>query len=167
MNMLSLCASYGVLIFIFQDGHLHHLLNFEPQGMIDISLMLIIFCALFGFSMDYEVFLLSRMQEYYTRTKDNTQSIIFGIVKSSKIITSAAMIVICLCGSFMVADVLIVKEFGLGIAVAIFVDAFIIRTILVPSTMALLGKWNWYMPNWMKKFKNDTQVLQIQHKEKE
>ena len=99
--------------------------------------------------------------------KDNTQSIIFGIIKSSKIISSAALIVICLCGSFLIADVLIVKEFGLGIAVAIFVDAFIIRTILVPSTMTLLDKWNWYMPNWMHKFKRDKLISQIPNKEKE
>ena len=167
MNTLSLCSSYGVLVFIFQDGHFNHLLNFHAQGMLDISLMLIIFCALFGFSMDYEVFLLTRIQEYYLRTKDNTQSIIFGIIKSSKIISSAALIVICLCGSFLIADVLIVKEFGLGIAVAIFVDAFIIRTILVPSTMTLLDKWNWYMPNWMHKFKRDKLISQIPNKEKE
>ncbi len=149
MNIMSLCASYGVLVFIFQEGHFHNLLNFEPQGLLDISLLIIIFCALFGFSMDYEVFLLSRIKESYLKTKDNSQSIIFGIVHSSKLITSAALIVILLCGSFLVADVLMVKEFGLGIAVAIFVDAFLVRSILVPSTMALLKSWNWYLPRWL------------------
>ncbi|MDP3561857.1 MAG: MMPL family transporter [Legionellaceae bacterium] len=152
MNILSLCASYGVLVFIFQEGHFHELLHFKPQGMLDISLIIIIFCALFGFSMDYEVFLLTRMHEAYETTKNNEKSIIFGIVKSSRIITSAALIVIVLCGSFMVADVLMVKEFGLGIAVAIFVDAFIIRTLLVPATMALVKEWNWYLPKWMEKY---------------
>jgi len=147
--VLSLCASYGVLVFVFQEGHGHQWLNFEPQGMLDISLMIIIFCAIFGFSMDYEVFLLTRIQESYRKTKDNCRSIIFGIEQSSRIITSAALIVICLCGSFMVADVLMVKEFGLGIAVAIFVDAFLIRTLLVPSTMALIKSWNWYLPKWL------------------
>ncbi|MDF1758378.1 MAG: MMPL family transporter [Legionellaceae bacterium] len=151
MNILSLCASYGVLVFIFQEGYLHELLHFRPQGMLDISLIIIIFCALFGFSMDYEVFLLTRIHEAYSTTKDNVKSIIFGIVKSSRIITSAALIVILLCGSFMFADVLMVKEFGLGIAVAIFVDAFAIRTILVPATMALANSWNWYLPKWMDK----------------
>ena len=86
------------------------------------------------------------------QTHDNKLSIIFGIEQSSRIITSAALIVICICGSFMVADVLMVKQFGLGIAVAIFVDAFIIRSILVPSTMVLLKDWNWYMFKWMKRF---------------
>lgn len=151
MNILSLCASYGVLVFIFQEGHFHTFLQFTPQGMIDITLIIIIFCALFGFSMDYEVFLLSRIHEAYLNTHNNDKSIIFGIVKSSRIITSAALIVIFLCGAFMVAQVFMVKQFGLGIAVAIFVDAFLIRTLLVPATMTLVKDWNWYLPNWIKK----------------
>ncbi len=151
MNILSLCACYGALVFVFQEGHLHELLNFHPQGMLDISLLVIIFCALFGFSMDYEVFLLTRIRECYEEFKDNDKSIIFGIVQSSKIITSAALIVIVISGSFMVAHVLMIKAFGLGIAVAIFVDAFLIRAILVPSTMALIKQWNWYLPKWLDK----------------
>ncbi|MDP3706397.1 MAG: MMPL family transporter [Legionellaceae bacterium] len=151
MNMLSLCASYGVLVFIFQEGHFHEFLHFKTQGMLDVSLIIIIFCALFGFSMDYEVFLLTRIHEAYNTTHDNEKSIIFGIVKSSRIITSAALIVIVLCGSFMIADVLMVKEFGLGVAVAIFVDAFAIRILLVPATMALVKEWNWYLPKWLDK----------------
>lgn len=151
MNIISLSASYGVLVLVFQDGYLHEYLNFVPQGMLDTSLLIIIFCALFGFSMDYEVFLLTRIKEFYDETQDNNQSIIYGIDKSSRIISSAAIIVIFLCGSFMVADVLMVKEFGLGIAVAIFVDAFLVRSILVPSTMVLLKKWNWYLPKWLHK----------------
>lgn len=149
MNLLSLCASYGALVFVFQEGYLSKLLNFEPQGMLDISLLVIIFCALFGFSMDYEVFLLSRIKEAHQHSKDNNQSIIFGIEKSSRIITSAALIVIVICGSFLVADVLMVKAFGLGIAVAIFMDAFFIRSFLVPATMALFKTWNWYLPKWL------------------
>lgn len=151
MNLLSLSACYGALVLVFQDGYFSQLLNFEPQGLLDISILVIIFCALFGFSMDYEVFLLSRIKETYEQTHDNTKSIIFGIEKSSRIITSAAIIVIFLCCSFLVADVLMVKAFGLGIAVAIFVDAFLIRTILVPSTMVLLKEWNWYLPKWLDK----------------
>lgn len=151
MNILSLCACYGALMLVFQDGYLHQYLNFEPQGMLDISLLVIIFCALFGFSMDYEVFLLSRIKEAYEMSGDNEKSIIFGIEKSSRIITSAAIIVIFICLAFLVADVLMVKAFGLGIAVAIFVDAFLIRTILVPATMTLVKKWNWYLPNWLDK----------------
>lgn len=149
MNFLSLSACYGALVLVFQDGYLHHLLNFDPQGLLDISLLVIIFCALFGFSMDYEVFLLTRIKESYDSTHNHEESIISGIEKSSRIITSAAIIVIFICGSFMVADVLMVKAFGLGIAVAIFVDAFLIRTVMVPSTMILLKSWNWYLPKWL------------------
>ncbi len=148
-TMLSLFASYGVLVLVIQMGYFHELLNFEPQGMLDISLLIIIFCALFGISMDYEVFLLTRIKECYEQTGDNIKSIIVGIDKSWKIITSAAIIVIFLCLSFMSADILIVKAFGLGIAIAVAVDAYIIRTILVPATMAILDKWNWYLPKWL------------------
>ncbi|ASQ46329.1 Membrane protein YdfJ [Legionella clemsonensis] len=149
MNLLSLCACYGALVLVFQEGYLSQWLHFEPQGMLDISLLVIIFCALFGFSMDYEVFLLTRIKECYEENRVNSNSIVFGIEKSSRIITSAALIVIVICGSFLVAEVLMVKAFGLGIAVAIFVDAFLIRTLLVPSTMALLQSWNWYLPKWL------------------
>lgn len=151
MNILSLSACYGALYMVFQEGYFAQLLNFEPQGMLDVSLLVIIFCALFGFSMDYEVFLLSRMKETYESTHDNKKSIIFGLEKSSKIITSAALIVIFTCGSFLFAEVLVVKAFGLGIAVAIFIDAFLIRSLLVPATMILLKGWNWYLPKWLNK----------------
>jgi RND superfamily putative drug exporter len=151
MTLLSLSAAYGALVFVFQMGYLSGILNFQPQEMLDISLLVIIFCALFGFSMDYEVFLLSRIKEAHHLTKDNNQSIIFGIEKSSRIITSAALIVIVICCSFLIADVLMVKAFGLGIAVAIFVDAFLIRSFLVPATMAIFKKWVWYLPKWLDK----------------
>lgn len=149
MNVLSLSASYGALHLVFQEGYLHQLLHFEPQGMLDVSLLVIIFCALFGFSMDYEVFLLTRIKEAYESCHDNKKSIIYGLEKSSKIITSAALIVIVTCGSFLFAQVIVVKAFGLGIVVAIFIDAFLIRSLLVPSTMILLKSWNWYLPKWL------------------
>ncbi|WP_454783969.1 MMPL family transporter [Legionella sp. WA2024007413] len=149
MTLLSLCASYGALVFVFQQGYLSSILNFQPQEMLDISLLVIIFCALFGFSMDYEVFLLSRIKEAHQLTRDNNKSIIFGIEKSSRIITSAALIVIVITCSFLIADVLMVKAFGLGIAVAIFVDAFLIRSFLVPATMAIFKNWLWYLPKWL------------------
>lgn len=159
MNVLSLSATYGVLVYVFQEGHFHELLNFEPQGSLDISMMVIIFCALFGFSMDYEVFLLSRIHESFEKHRNNQLSIVYGIEHSARIITSAAWIVIVLCGSFLVADVLIVKAFGLGIAVAIFVDAFIIRTFIVPALMTITSSINWYFPRWCAKLmllnKND------------
>jgi len=150
-TILSLCASYGVLVVVIQMGYLHKLLNFEPQGMLDISLLIIIFSAIFGISMDYEVFLLTRIKEFYEKTGDNVQSIISGIECSSRIISSAAIIIILICFSFMSADILMVKAFGLGIAVAVFVDAFIIRTVLVPATMKLMNTWNWYLPKFLNK----------------
>lgn len=150
-TILSLCASYGLLVFIIQQGHFSTLLNFEPQGMLDISLLIIIFCALFGFSMDYEVFLLTRIREEYDRTGQTNKSITYGVEQSSRIITSAAIIVLAISASFMVADILMVKAFGLGIAVAIFTDAFLIRSLLVPATMTLMGKLNWYLPKWLEK----------------
>lgn len=152
MNILSLFASFGVLALVVQLGYFNSLLNFEAQGILDISLLIIIFCSLFGFSMDYEVFLLSRIKEEYEKTGDNLKSTICGIEFSGKIITSAAVIVIMMCFSFMSANILLVKAFGLGIAVAIFVDAFLIRILLVPATMILLGNWNWYFPKWLSRF---------------
>lgn len=149
MTILSLVVSYGVLVFVFQQGYFHTLFNFEPQGMLDISLLIIIFCTLFGVSMDYEVFLLTRIKEYYEQTGNNVKSIVFGINRSGRIIASAAIIVILICFSFMSADILIVKAFGLGIAVAVFIDAFVIRTILVPAIMTIMNKWNWYLPKWL------------------
>lgn len=151
MNFISLCACYGILVLVIQDGYLSRFLNFEPQGMLDISLLVIIFCTIFGFSMDYEVFLLTRIKESWDLTHDNKASIILGLEKSSRIIVSAALIVLVICASFLVADVLLIKAFGLGIGIAIFVDAFLIRTLLVPSTMALLQKWNWYLPKFMRR----------------
>lgn len=151
MNIFSLTASYGVLVFIIQEGHFASWLHFDPQAMIDISLLVIIFCALFGFSMDYEVFLLTRIKEFYEQTGNNKKSIVYGISRSSKIITSAALVVILICFAFLSAEILMVKAFGLGIAVAIFVDAFLIRSILVPTTMVLLGRWCWYLPAWLDK----------------
>jgi RND superfamily putative drug exporter len=150
-TILSLFASYGVLVLVIQQGAFHELLHFEPQGMLDISLLIIIFCALFGISMDYEVFLLTRIKEYYEQSGSTISSIVSGIDRSWRIITSAAIIVILICFSFMSADIIMVKAFGLGIAVAVFVDAYIIRTLLVPTTMAILNTWNWYLPNWLDK----------------
>lgn len=151
MTGLSLFASYGVLVFVIQWGYGHEFLHFQPQNMLDISMVIIIFCALFGVSMDYEVFLLTRIKESYEVTHNTNESILFGIDHSSKIITSAAIILILICMVFMTADILLVKAFGLGIAVAVFIDAFLIRTVLVPSTMAILKSWNWYLPKWLNK----------------
>lgn len=146
MNSLSILASYGALVWIFQEGHLHGLLRFAPLGFVEASLPIIMFCVLFGLSMDYEVFLLSRVREEWDRTHDNTRSVAVGLQRSGRIITSAALIVVVVTASFVSADVVIVKALGLGIALAVFLDATIVRGLLAPATMRLLGHWNWWLP---------------------
>lgn len=149
MNTLSIVASYGALVWIFQDGHLSSLLRFAPLGFVEASLPIIMFCVLFGLSMDYEVFLLSRVREEWDRTGDNTRSVALGLQRSGRIITSAALIVVVVTASFVSADVILIKALGLGIALAVFLDATIVRALLVPATMRLLGDWNWWLPRWI------------------
>lgn len=149
MNTMSILAAYGALVFIFQEGHFHRLLGFTPQGYVEASLPVIMFCVLFGLSMDYEVFLLSRVQEEWLRTGDNDEAVAVGLEHSGRIITSAALIVVVVTASFVSADVVIVKALGLCIALAVAIDASIVRALLVPATMKLLGHWNWWMPGWL------------------
>jgi RND superfamily putative drug exporter len=146
MNALSILASYGALVWIFQEGHLANVLRFTPLGFVEASLPIIMFCVLFGLSMDYEVFLLSRVREEWDRTHDNARSVAVGLQRSGRIITSAALIVVVVTASFVTADVILVKALGLGIALAVFLDATVVRALLVPATMRLLGDWNWWVP---------------------
>jgi RND superfamily putative drug exporter len=136
---------------VFQDGHLERLLRFESLGYVEASLPIIMFCVLFGLSMDYEVFLLSRVREEWERTKDNAESVAIGLQRSGRIITSAALIVVVVTLSFISADVILVKALGFGIALAVFIDATVIRALLVPATMRLLGDWNWWLPGWLER----------------
>ncbi len=152
MNALSIIASYGMLVFVFQDGHFGRLLNFKALHFIEPTLPIIMFCTLFGLSMDYEVFLLSRIKEAYDATGDNAHSVATGIERSARIITSAALIVVLVASSFVTADIVLVKALGLGVAVAVAVDATVVRALLVPATMRLLGDWNWYAPHWLLRF---------------
>ncbi|MBA2760180.1 MAG: MMPL family transporter [Chloroflexia bacterium] len=149
LNVMSILASYGALVWIFQEGNLSKFLGFTPQGFVEASLPVIMFCVLFGLSMDYEVFLLSRIREEWERTEDNRESVAHGLERSGRIITSAALIVIVVTGSFVTADVVLVKALGLGIAIAVFVDATIVRGLLVPASMELLGARNWWLPTWL------------------
>ncbi len=149
MNTLSILASYGALVYIFQDGHFQSLLHFRSEGTVEASTPIILFCILFGLSMDYEVFLLTRIKEEYDRTGDNAASVAKGLEKSGKIITSAAIIVVVVGAAFSMADIVIIKALGLGIALAVFLDATVVRTLLVPATMRLLGKWNWWAPGFL------------------
>jgi RND superfamily putative drug exporter len=149
MNTLSLTASFGALVWIFQDGNLSALLGFQPLGFVETTLPVILFCVLFGLSMDYEVFLLSRMKEVWDKTGDNTEAVARGLERSGRIVTSAALIVVVVAGSFAFADIVLIKALGLGVAIAVALDATVVRALLVPATMRLLGHWNWWMPAWL------------------
>ncbi len=144
VNILSLTASFGVMVLVFQDGNLSGLLNFTPLGFVDATLPILMFCTIFGVSMDYEVFLLSRMKEAYENGDSNTASVAKGLVSTAGIITSAAAIIISVTGAFAFTEISTTKAIGLGIAVAVFVDVTIIRILLVPATMRILGDWNWW-----------------------
>ena len=144
VNILSLTASFGTMVFVFQDGHLSGLLDFTPLGFVDATLPILMFCTIFGVSMDYEVFLLSRIREAYENGDSNTASVSKGLVATAGIITSAAAIIIVVTGAFALTGIVLTKAIGLGLAVAVFVDATIIRILLVPATMRILGDWNWW-----------------------
>ncbi|MBA4114840.1 MAG: MMPL family transporter [Rubrobacter sp.] len=144
VNILSLTASFGAIVFVFQDGNLSGLLGFTPLGFVDATLPILMFCTIFGVSMDYEVFLLSRIREAYEYGESNTASVAKGLVATAGIITSAAAIIVVVTGAFAFTGIITTKAIGLGLAVAVFVDATIIRVLLVPATMRILGDWNWW-----------------------
>ncbi len=146
MNVLSLGASFGALVWIFQDGNLSGLLGFESVGSIDLWLPTIIFLFAFGLSMDYEVFLLGRIKEIHDRTGDNDLSVSMGLQKTGRIITSAAFLIVVVFAGFAAGETLTIKQLGVGLALAVVVDATIVRSLLVPATMKLLGEWNWWAP---------------------
>jgi len=149
INLLSLGASFGAMVFIFQEGNFHTWLNFVPLGYLDILLPVVLFCVLFGLSMDYEVFLLTRIKEAYDISGNNTLSVIEGLERTGKIITSAALLMIIVTSAFALTSIIFVKALGLGTALAVFIDTTLIRAILVPATMHLMGKWNWWAPKFL------------------
>ena len=145
MNLLSISASFGALVWVFQDGHGSQLLGFEAAS-IDPSTPVIMFCIVFGLSMDYEVLLLARIQEEYLRTGDNTHSVAEGLERSGRLITGAAAIMVGVFGAFGLAEILLIKAIGLGMALAVAIDATLVRALVVPATMRLLGDLNWWAP---------------------
>jgi len=149
MNMLSLLAGYGAVVWIFQDGHLERLFDFRSSGAIDAELPVILFCTVFGVSMDYEVFLLSRMREAWDETGDNVKAVTFGLARTGRIVTSAALIIVVVGASFAFTSILVTKAIGIGLAVAVALDATVIRILMVPAVMRLLGRWNWWIPGWL------------------
>jgi RND superfamily putative drug exporter len=146
MNVLSLSACFGVLVFIFQWGNFSNILNFTSDGSIDSTIPILLFCIIFGLSMDYEVFLLSRIHEEWLRTHDNRWAVARGLEKTGGVITNAALLFMIVAGAFIFTSILLIQEMGIGLTVAVLVDAAIIRMLLVPATMRLLGRWNWWLP---------------------
>ncbi|MFL5672095.1 MAG: MMPL family transporter [Chloroflexota bacterium] len=152
MTLLSITASFGAMVWIFQEGNLSGLLNFEPLGYTIAGNPIIMFSVIFGLSMDYEVLLLSRVQEAYRRTGDNTASVAEGLSKTAGVITGAALIMVSVFAAFALAEVITIKSIGVGMAIAVAVDATIVRVLLVPATMRLMGKWNWWAPGILGRF---------------
>jgi putative drug exporter of the RND superfamily len=149
MNLLSVGAAYGLLVLVFQRGVLTDALGFQQSPTIEAWVPIFLFCVLFGLSMDYQVFLLSRIREHYDLTKRNTESVAVGLQSTARIITCAALIMVVVFSSFATGQLVAFQQMGFGMAVAIFIDATIVRSLLVPSTMALLGDRNWYLPSWL------------------
>jgi RND superfamily putative drug exporter len=146
MNTLSIVASFGAMVWIFQDGNLSALLAFQPVGFVETTQPVILFCVLFGLSMDYEVFILTRTKEVWDRTHDNVEAVARGLERSGRIVTSAALVVVVVAGSFAFADIVLIKALGICMAIAVALDATVVRALLVPATMRLLGRWNWWLP---------------------
>jgi RND superfamily putative drug exporter len=149
LNLLSVGAAYGLMVLVFQDGYLHNLLGFQKTPTIEAWIPIFLFCVLFGLSMDYHVFLLSRIREHYDLTKRNRESVAVGLQSTARIITGAALIMVAVFIGFSSGNLVMLQQMGFGLAVAVFIDATIVRTILVPSIMAILGDRNWYLPRWL------------------
>jgi RND superfamily putative drug exporter len=149
MNLLSIGAAYGVVVMIFQYGWGKQLVGVSKEGPIQAFLPIMMFAILFGLSMDYEVFLLSRIREEYLKTGDNGRAVADGLSATARVITAAAAIMCTFFLSFVLGDNIIIKLFGIGFASAIFIDATLIRMVIVPSTMELLGDANWWLPRWL------------------
>ncbi|HKS71401.1 MAG TPA: MMPL family transporter, partial [Ktedonobacterales bacterium] len=146
MNVLSISAAYGVLVWVFQWGNLHTQLGFISEGFVETTVPVLLFCILFGLSMDYEVFLLSRIREEWLRSGNNRYAVARGLEKTAGVITNAALIFVIVTAALAFTTLVTTKEVGVGMTVAVLVDATIIRSLLVPATMRLLGRWNWWLP---------------------
>jgi RND superfamily putative drug exporter len=146
MNLLSLTASYGALVWVFQEGHFSGALGFEPLGYTTATVPVMMFCFVFGLSMDYEVLMLTRIKEEYERTGDNALAVARGLEATGRVVTSAALVMVVVFGAFGVSRILLVQSLGVGLALAVALDATLVRALLVPATMRLLGDWNWWVP---------------------
>ena len=151
LNLASVAATFGILIFIFQLGHFSGVLGFTTDGTISLFTLVIVFGVVFGLSMDYEVFLLTRIKEEWDRTNDNTAAVALGLARTGRVITSAALLMVVIFGTFAFGDLILSKLVGLGLAIAILLDATVVRLILAPALMRVLGKWNWWAPSFLRR----------------
>jgi RND superfamily putative drug exporter len=149
MNLLSVGAAYGLLVLVFQKGYVADFLGVQQVATIESWLPIFLFCVLFGLSMDYHVFLLSRIREHFDATGNNRESVAVGLHSTAKIITGAALIMVAVFGGFAMGQLTMMQQMGFGLAVAVFIDATLVRSVLVPAAMALLGDRNWYLPRWL------------------
>jgi putative drug exporter of the RND superfamily len=149
LNLLSVGAAYGLLVLVFQEGVGADLLGFQQTDTIEAWVPLFLFSVLFGLSMDYQVFLLSRIRERFDQSGDTTDAVTFGVGSTARIITGAALIIVAVFSGFARGDLIMFQQMGFGVAVALLIDATIIRSVLLPSAMKLLGDWNWYLPSWL------------------
>ena len=149
MNLLSVGAAYGVLVLVFQEGVGEGLLNFEAAGSIEIFMPLLLFALLFGLSMDYHMLVLSRVKEAYDAGSSNEESVSLGIKATAALITSAALVMVLVFAAFATSRMMFFKQIGVGLGVAILIDATLIRAVLLPASMKLLGDLNWYLPKWL------------------
>jgi uncharacterized membrane protein YdfJ with MMPL/SSD domain len=149
LNLLSVGAAYGLLVLVFQEGIGNEIFGFQEAETVEAWVPLFLFAVLFGLSMDYQVFLLSRIRERYLRKRDNTEAVAFGVGSTARLITGAALIIIAVFWGFAMGDLIMFQQMGFGVAVALLIDATIVRSVLVPASMKLLGNWNWYLPSWL------------------
>lgn len=149
LNLLSVLAAYGLLVVVFQEGLGETVFDFTSSGTVNWITPVLLFAILFGLSMDYEVFLLSRIRELHDRGYSNEQAVAIGLERTAKVITGAAAIMVVVFGAFILSSILLMKELGFALAAAVLIDATIVRIILVPATMRLMGEWNWWLPGWL------------------
>jgi len=149
LNALSVSAALGIVTYVFQDGHFEDLLNFDSTGAITAWFPLMLFVILFGLSMDYHVFILSRTKEAVDRGESTSDAVNHGIKSTASVVTAAAVVMVAVFGIFATLSFIDMKQFGVGLAAAVLIDATLVRGVLLPATMKLLGDWNWYLPKWL------------------
>ena len=163
MNLLSIGAAYGALVAVFQWGWFAGPLGVKTTGPIEVFLPMMMFAIVFGLSMDYEVFLVSRIREEYVKGSGNSKAVAMGLSSTARVITSAVLIMIAVFASFVLGDERVIKEFGFGLAIAIFLDATIVRLLLVPSFMELMGRANWWLPPFLERLIPDIDLEGRRH----